>query len=98
MYRGSGSRRSHKRGGKALWEAEGNVEAARVLRLRKKARLRADKHMSADFSLIAHSNPSSTGWQGRQLPLKDRNAILKAYTDSSIKELTAFFHLVQYDE
>jgi hypothetical protein len=55
-------------------------------------------HTSVSFSVTANSNASSTGWHGRQPPLKDRQAILQAYADGSIKELIASFHRVYYDE
>jgi len=97
-HRGAGSTKSRKRGGTALQQAGGDEKVARQLRLRKKTLQHADVHTSANFSITADSNSSSTGWHGRLPPVKDHKAILQAYINGSIKELMTSFHRVFYDE
>jgi hypothetical protein len=98
VHRGKGSRKRHRRGGRLLQEAEGDAEAARILRLRQRTLKHTDLHKSSDFSLVTHSSPSSTGWHGRRPSLNSRDAILQAYLSGDIKKLLASFYPVFYNE
>ena len=98
VYRGKGSRKKHKRAGKALQETGGDPKAARELRLRQRELRRVEVHKSTDFSLLTHSNSSSTGWQGKMPAIKDREAILQAYLNGQVKKLVASFYPIYHNE